>query len=145
MSVTRKILIFCFLLICPSVLYAGITIETKNGAIFEWDNYTEEENQYCTFKYSGRICVQKMDVASFKQNNRSDIDMVIQPIIQPTASNSTPGIAYAESQTDKGTEKERPLEGMNADIYQWCAEKGGQVSHSACLLGEYIVESGVKG
>lgn len=143
MSVTRKILIFCFLLICPSVLYAGITIETKNGATLEWDNYTEEANQYCTFKYGGRICISKNDVSSFKQEERSDIDVVMQSTVnQPTASSSIPSSAYSESEAGMVIEKKQSFEGINANISRWCAEKGGNINVTTCILKEYSVEAG---
>lgn len=109
----KRIVLIVFLLLYPSILLAGVIIEMKSGATLEWEDYTEETNQYCTFKYGGQICVSKNDVVSFKQDRRG-IDIVIQPTV---SSSST-----SEHQALMDNEKKRLLEEINAEIDKLKAE-----------------------
>jgi len=47
--------------------FTEFLLETKEGKILRWSNYTEETNNYCTYESFGKFCVPKSDVVSIKE------------------------------------------------------------------------------
>ena len=44
----------------------SIKLTLKNGNTMTWNNYFENEDQYCTYKYDGFFCISADSVASIK-------------------------------------------------------------------------------
>ena len=42
-------------------------LETKDRKILRWSNYTEEDNNYCTYESSGKFCVPRSEVVSIRE------------------------------------------------------------------------------
>lgn len=73
---TIVITIFLLVFLIPSV-EAGIILKLKNGNTMTWSNFTEEADQYCTQKSSGKFCMPKSAVASIAAKDEENPDAVV--------------------------------------------------------------------
>jgi len=64
-----------------------VTITMKNGNVLSWSSYFEEDNSYCTYKSSGKFCVQKSDVAEIKEISETG-----QPVARRVSETAKTGI-----------------------------------------------------
>jgi len=62
----KKLIPLILFFILTGFVYAEekIAVTTKSGITYHWDNYFERDNNYCTLKSYGELCVQKSNTAS---------------------------------------------------------------------------------
>lgn len=63
----KTTVIIFLLVILITIADAGILLKLKNGNTMEWSNLSEEADQYCTKKSSGKFCIPKNTVVSVSQ------------------------------------------------------------------------------
>lgn len=73
---TTVITIFLLVFLIPGA-EAGTILKLKNGNTMEWSNLTEEADQYCTQKSSGKFCIPKNAVASIAKEEENPDAVVI--------------------------------------------------------------------
>lgn len=82
----RLILCLIAVLVLSVPAYAGIALTLKNGNTLKWENYTEENNQYCTQKNYGKMCIPKSSVVSVKGADVKEEIIEKKVIVIPTPS-----------------------------------------------------------
>ena len=73
-TITITIFLLVFLIASAE---AGISLKLKNGNTMEWSNLTEEVDQYCTQKSSGKFCIPQNVVVSIAKEEENPDAVVI--------------------------------------------------------------------
>lgn len=62
-----KTILLAFTLLFASFAYAEknpVKVTLNDGTTFDWNNYSDTVDSYCTYKHSGQFCIPKKDVES---------------------------------------------------------------------------------
>lgn len=112
----RIILSLIAVLLLSAPAYSGIVLTLKNGNTLKWQNYTEENNQYCTIKDYGKMCISKNTVVSVKETGKKEKEEVVEKtvIVMPSPSEEIPGkeIAQRDAELKKWKEERDKQEKM---------------------------------
>jgi hypothetical protein len=72
-----KPLFIALILLIAVPVYAEVTITFKNGNTMTWGGYHEQGDDYCTI--DGKLCYNKKDIASIKEESYSENVTVFNP------------------------------------------------------------------
>ncbi len=92
MNNVRISLTLILLIFLAASSWAGYEIRLNDGVTLTWEEFTEENGQYCTVQEGGKICLAKRDVVSLKKTKSgASSDMLREkPSVSPAGNSVMP-------------------------------------------------------
>lgn len=79
----RRLILALLLLLIPAIADTEVAITLKDGTVFHWESYYEEDGNLCKEVYGGKICVSKPGIASIEKGEKGSLPQAKTGNIEP--------------------------------------------------------------